>query len=354
METKARDFFNQLLTTPGPTGHEEPVQDVVRRYVQDFADDVKTDVMGNVIAVRNPDAPLRVMLAGHCDQIGLGVRFIDSDGFLYVHPLGGWDLQNLVGQHVTIWAKNGPVYGVIGRKPIHLQEPDDRTKVPKLSELWVDIGAKDRDEAASRVSLGDTMTLRSFTTELANDRIASSATDDRAGVWVVMEALRRIDASRLKCAVYAVSTTQEEEGYRGAKPAAYGIHPTVGIVVDVTFASDCPTIDPKKSGEIKMGGGPVIERGPNFSPIVVDRFCEMAEANEIPYQLCANGRPGGTDACVLQMTQEGVAAGLISIPNRYMHSPVEIVSLDDMEKAAELIARFIENLDENFSFIPHI
>lgn len=354
METSAREFFNSLLTTPGPTGHEERVQEVVRQYAAGFADSVKTDVLGNVIAVRNADAPLRVMLAGHCDQIGLGIRYIDANGFIYVHALGGWDIQNLIGQHVTIWAQDGPVGGVIGRKPIHLLEPEERGKAAKLSDIWVDIGAASREEAEKKVKPGDCITLRTFCTELANDRIAASATDDRSGVWVVMEALRRIDASKLKCAVYAVSTTQEEEGYRGAMPGAFGIHPHVGIAVDVTFASDCPSIEAKKTGEINIGGGPVIERGPSFSPIVVERFCEKAEENDIKYQLCANGRPGGTDTCVIQMTQEGVATGLISVPNRYMHSPVEIVSLADMDAAADLIARFLENLDENYSFIPHI
>lgn len=354
VEAKPKEFLEKLLQTPGVTGREEAVQEVVREYVKDFADEVRTDVMGNVFAVRNPDAPLQVMLAGHCDQIGLGVRFIDSQGFIYVHSLGGWDVQNLIGQHVTIWTKNGPVAGVIGRKPIHLQEPEDRTKAAKLSDIWIDIGTASKEETEKKVAIGDPITLRSFVTELENEQIASQGLDDRAGVWIVMEALRRIDSAKLKCAVYAVSTTQEEEGYRGAKPAAFGINPQVSIAVDVTFASDCPTIEAKKSGEIKMGGGPVIERGPNFSPIVVERFCEKAEQNEIPYQLCANGRPGGTDACVLQMTQGGSATGGISIPNRYMHSAVEVVSLKDLDACADLLARFLEDLDENFSFIPHI
>jgi len=354
LEEKSREFLNQLLLTPGATGREEAVQEVVRAYAGGFADSVTTDVMGNVIAVRNADAPIRIMLAGHCDQIGLGVRFIDADGFIYVHSLGGWDVQNLIGQHVSIWTKNGPVAGVIGRKPIHLQEPEDRSKAAKLGDIWVDIGAQTKEEAEAKVSLGDPITVRSFVTELENSLIAAPATDDRTGVWIVMEALRRIDAEKLKCAVYAVSTTQEEEGYRGSKPAAFGIHPHVAIAVDVTFASDCPTIEAKRSGEIKMGGGPVIERGPNFSPILVERLCDAAEKNGIGYQLCANGRPGGTDACVLQMTREGAATGGISIPNRYMHSPVEVVSLKDLDACADLLARLIEELDENVSFIPHV
>lgn len=353
MERKQREFFNQLLTTSGATGAEQPVQDVVRAYVKDFADEVTTDVLGNVIAVRNPGAKLRVLLDAHCDQIGLGVLNIEKNGFIYVHALGGWDVQNLIGQHVTIWTKNGPVGGVIGRKPIHLLEPEERAKASKLDEIWVDIGAKSAEEAAERVAIGDTITVRTFQTELGNNQLASCAMDDRSGVWVIIEALRRIDPAKLKCAVYAVSATQEEEGYRGSKPAAFGIDPHVGIAVDVTHATDCPTVDPKKIGDIKLGSGPVIKRGPNFNPILVERLCEKAEQNAIPYQLMANGRPGGTDAFVIQMTRSGVATGLVSIPNRYMHSPVEVISLDDMEHAADLLARFVEDLDENFSFIPH-
>lgn len=353
MEPKAKEFLKKVLTTPSPTGFEQPVQDIVREYVKDFADMVATDVIGNVIVGRNVEAPFRVMLTGHCDQIGLTVLHVDADGFLYVTTLGGWDIQNLIGQHVTIWTKNGPVPGVIGRKPIHLLDPEERKVVPKISDIWVDIGAKSKEEALKLVRIGDAITVQMTYSELANQYIASSATDDKSGMWVVMEALRRVDGNKLKCAAYAVSTTQEEVGLRGATTAAHHVNPHVGIAVDVTFASDCPTIDAKKIGEVKLGAGPTIARGPNFNPGVVEQLVTLAEENNLPYQLDATGTPPGTDARAIQMSQDGVATGLVSIPNRYMHSPVEVVSLEDMDAAADLLARFIESLDENSCFTPN-
>ncbi len=349
-----KEFLKKILTTPSPTGFEQPVQEIVREYAKDFADTVETDVMGNVIVGRNVDAPFRVMLTGHCDQIGLSVQYIDPDGFLYVIPLGGWDIQNLIGQHVTIWTKNGPLPGVIGRKPIHLLDAGERKIVPKISDIWVDIGAFSKEEAASLVRVGDAITVQMTYSELRNNNIASSATDDKSGMWVVMEALRRVDSSKLKCAAFSVSTTQEEVGLRGATTAAYHVNPHVGIAVDVTFTSDCPTIEAKKISEIKLGKGPAIGRGPNFNPGVVESLVALAEQNEIPYQLNPSGTPPGTDARIIQMTRSGIATGLVSVPNRYMHSPVEVVSYDDMNACADLLARFIESLDENSDFIPHV
>lgn len=354
METKAKEFLKKVLVTPSPVGFEQPVQEIVREYAKEFADMVATDVMGNVIAGRNMDAPFRVMLTGHCDQIGLSVQYIDSDGFIYVIPLGGWDIQNLIGQHVTIWTKSGPVPGVIGRKPIHLLDPDERKVVPKMSDIWVDIGSSSKEETAEIVRVGDPITVQMTYSELKNDCIASSATDDKTGMWVVMEALRRVDASKLKVAAYAVSTVQEEVGLRGATTAAFHIDPNVAIAVDVTFSSDCPTIDAKKIGEVKLGGGPAIGTGPNFNPGVVESLVSLAEANEISCQMNASGSPPGTDARAMQMTRGGVATGLVSIPNRYMHSPVEVVSLKDMDACADLLARFIESLDPQSDFTPHV
>ena len=352
MDQKAKDFLKKVLTTPSPTGFEQPVQDIVRDYAKDFADTVETDIMGNVYAGRNVNAPFRVMMTGHCDQIGLSVQYIDENGYLYVLQLGGWDVQNLIGQHVTVWTKYGPVPGVIGKKPIHLLDAEERKVVPKISDIWVDIGAASKESAAKLVRVGDAITIQMTYSELQNNRLASSATDDKSGMWVVMEALRRVDASKLKVAAYAVSTTQEEVGLRGATTAAYKINPHVGIAVDVTFTSACPTIDPKKVGEIKLGSGAVITRGPNFNPGVAERLMQVGDENQIPYQLDASGSPPGTDARTIQVSREGVATGLVSVPNRYMHSPVEIVSMDDMDACADLLARFIESLDENTSFIP--
>ena len=354
MEAKSRAFLDQLLTTPSPSGYEEPVQEVVRQYVAPFADQVETDVLGNVIACRNPDAPLRVMLTGHCDQIGLNVNYIDSEGYIYVLSLGGWDVSNLLGQHVTIWTKNGPVPGVIGRKPIHLLEEEERKRAVKLNDIWIDIGEKTKEAAEQIVEIGDPITVKMTVTELRNNNIATSAADDRVGVWVAMEALRRLDAAKLKCAAFAVSTVQEELGLRGATGAVYSVHPHVAIALDVTFASDCPTIEKKRLGDICLGKGGAIGRGPNMNPVVVARLVQASKENNIPYQISASGSPPGTDARAMQLSRGGTASGLVSIPNRYMHSPVEVFSLDDIDSIADMLARFIEGLDESVSFIPSV
>ncbi|NIO46977.1 MAG: M20/M25/M40 family metallo-hydrolase [Planctomycetales bacterium] len=352
MDSAALEFFQEILETPSPSGYEQPVQEVVRRYVSEFADEVKTDSHGNVIAVKNPGAPLRVMLAGHCDQIGLIVQHIDDSGFLYVQPIGGWDPQQLIGQRLTVWAADGPVPGVIARKPIHLLTDEERKQVPKLKDLWLDIGAKDKEEAAGVVRIGDPVTLQLGYQQLRNGLANSPAMDDKTGLWVVMEALRRASQRPLKCALYAVSTVQEEIGLRGARTSAYGIDPQAGIAVDVTHATDCPTIEKKTEGDVGLGKGPVIYRGPNNNPVVVERLIELAEEHEIPYQLGAIGRASPTDANSLQVTRSGVATSLVSIPNRYMHSAVETISLDDIDHAAELLARFASDLTGQEDFTP--
>ncbi len=352
MDPDARAFLEKILETPSPSGYETALQQVVRDRAGGFADEVTTDVHGNVIAVRNPGAPLRVMLAGHCDQIGLVIQYVDSDGFLYVRSLGGWDLQMLIGQRMNVWTDDGPVFGVIARKPIHLLTDEERKQVPKLKDLWLDIGAADKEEAEKLVRIGDPVTVELAFRELPNQRAASPAMDDKCGLWVVMEALRRVDAEKLDCALYAVSTVQEEVGLRGARTAAFGIDPHVGVAVDVTHATDCPTIDKKQEGDVRLGSGPVIYRGPNMNPAVVSRLIQAAETNQIPHQLAADGRPTGTDANAIQITRAGVAAGLVSIPNRYMHSPVEMISLEDIDRAADLLARFAEGLKADACFIP--
>jgi endoglucanase len=352
MDNASQNFFRKLVETPSPSGYEQPVQQLVRDYAAEFADDVQTDSHGNVIAVKNPGAPLRVMLAGHCDQIGLIVQHIDENGFLYVQSIGGWDPQQLIGQRLTVWTDSGPVPGVIARKPIHLLTEEERKQVPKLKDLWLDIGANDTEEAAEAVRIGDPVTLELRYQTMRNNLANAPAMDDKTGLWVVMEALRRAAKGSLDCAVHAVSTVQEEIGLRGARTSAYGIDPHVGIAVDVTHATDCPTIEKKTEGDISLSKGPVVYRGPNNNPIVVQKLIDAADQNEIPYQLGAIGRATPTDANSLQVTRAGVATCLVSIPNRYMHSGVETISLDDIDRAADLLARFVEAISPSDDFIP--
>jgi tetrahedral aminopeptidase len=352
MDSSALDFLKQLLETPSPSGYERPVQDLVRRYVSEFADRVTTDLHGNVIAAKNPDAKLRVMLAGHCDQIGMLVQHIDAEGYIYVQTIGGWDPQQLVGQRMTVWTSGGPVPAVISRKPIHLLTDEERKQVVKLKDMWLDIGAKDKAEAEGLVSIGDPVTLQLGFQMMRNNLANSPAMDDKCGLWVCIEALRRASPKKLNCALYAVSTVQEEIGLRGAQTSAFGIDPQVGIAVDVTHATDCPTIEKKQEGDIALGRGPVIYRGPNMNPQVVERLVEAAKSAAIPYQLGACGRATPTDANALQITRAGVAAALVSIPNRYMHSAVEMISLDDIDRAADLLANFAASLTGEVDFTP--
>ena len=352
MDPNALAFFKKIIDTPSPSGYESPLQELVRAYTGEFADEVTTDVHGNVMAVKNPGAPLRLMLAGHCDQIGLIVQYIDAEGYLYIQQIGGWDPQVLIGQRMTVWAADGPVFGIIARKPIHLLTDEERKQVTKLKDLWLDIGAADKEDAEKVVRVGDPITVELVYREMRNNRVAAPAMDDKTGLWVVVEALRRADPAKLNCSLYAVSTVQEELGLRGAKTSAFGIDPHVGVAVDVTHATDCPSIDKKQEGDIGLGGGPVIYRGPNFNIKVVDQLVKVGDENEIEYQMAAAGRPTGTDANAIQISRAGVAAGLVSIPNRYMHSPVEMISLDDIDRAADLLARFAESLPADADFTP--
>ncbi|MBX3011264.1 MAG: M42 family metallopeptidase [Caldilineaceae bacterium] len=352
MESTAHEFLKALLMAPSPSGYEQPVQAVVRDYVQHFADTVTTDVHGNVIVAKNPTAPQRVLLAGHCDQIGLVVTYIDEKGFLYTKPIGGWDPQQLIGQRMTVWTQSGPVPAVIARKPIHLLKEEERSKVVKLEEMWLDIGAKDKAEAAGLVMIGDAVTLELGYQELRNGLANAPGMDNITGVWVVIEALRRAAQQPLNCAIYAVSTVQEEIGLRGAYTSTFGIAPHIGIAVDVTHATDCPTLDPKQNGEIKLGSGPVIERGPNVNPRLFTKLVDTATSQALPYQIAAHNRGTGTDANAIQLSRAGVVTGLISIPNRYMHSAVETIALDDIDRAADLLAAFMVSLNGDEDFTP--
>ena len=352
MEPTAKEFLVQLLENPSPSGYESPVQEVVRQYVSGFADEVTTDLHGNLIACVNPQGSPRVMLAGHCDQIGMIVTQIDAEGFLYAQSIGGWDPQQLVGQRMTVWTGGGPVPAVIARKPIHLLTDEERKQVIKTKDLWLDIGASSKEQASEFVRIGDAVTLELGYQEMQNDLANAPGMDDATGLWVVMEALRRATGNALHCALFAVSTVQEEIGLRGAQTSAFGIDPQVGLAVDVTHASDCPTIDKNQHGDICLGGGPVIFRGPNMNPVVVQRLIEQCETDQIPFQLAASGRAQPNDSNSIQVNRTGVAAGLVAVPNRYMHSAVEMVSLVDIEHAADLLAAFAGSLSGEDNFTP--
>ncbi|MCA9061114.1 MAG: M42 family metallopeptidase, partial [Planctomycetaceae bacterium] len=315
-------FLRSLLETPGTSGGEQRVQQLVREWVADFADEVATDVHGNVLVTVNPGGQRTILLDAHCDQIGLIVRHIDSNGFLRVNPVGGWDMQILLGQRVVVHAADGLIPGVIARKPIHLLEPDERKSVPKMKDLWIDIGSASEAETRSIVRIGDFATAEPCVRELRNGRISGVAMDDRTGVWVIMNALRQIAAGTPQVRVVAVSSVQEEIGLRGAYTSSYQVNPDIAIAVDVTHATDCPGIDQNEFGRIEIGKGPVVVRGANANPHVFDRLIQTAEAKNIPVQINALGYPASNDGAAIQITRGGCASGLVTLPNRYMHSPV--------------------------------
>ena len=356
MTPESRRFLEAILATPSPSGFEQPVQKVVRDYAEDFADSVTTDVHGNVHAVRfatgKPADAQRIMLAGHCDQIGLMVVHIDENGFLSIQPIGGWDMQILLGQPLTVWTTTGPVPGVVARRAIHLLTPEERGKVPQFTDVWLDIGAKDKADAESIVRHGDPVTFNLGLVNLRNDLISAPALDDKVGLWVCYEALRQLQGRELQSSVYAVSTVAEEIGLRGAITSTYAINPHVGIAVDVCHATDTPGPDKKQVGDIKLGGGPVVVRGPNINPCVFDLLEETATKHDIPIQVRGSARATGTDANAIQISRAGVAAGLIGIPNRYMHSPVEVCHTADLENAAKLLAEFCAAVEVGASWIP--
>lgn len=352
MDTDSRSFLDRLLHSPGPSGYEQEIQKVVRDFATPFADDVTTDWHGNVAACVNPGGSPRIMLAGHCDQIGLMVKHIDENGFIRVSPIGGWDIQMLIGQNVRIWTDNGSVPGVIARKAIHLLTQEERKKVPLMKELWIDIGVDTEAAAKELVGIGDPVTLVLGYQELQNGMIAGAAMDDRVGVWVVMRALQLVAEGNPSAAVYAVSTVQEEIGLRGARTSAFSIDPQLGIAVDVTHATDCPTIDKNEHGDIRMGKGPVIVRGPNVNPVVYRSLMDQAKKNNISVQVNGLSKPAGNDGNAMQLVRGGMAIGLVTIPNRYMHSPVEVISITDLEQAAALIAHFCLGVNESSDFTP--
>ena len=347
-------FLRRMIASPSPSGFEQPIQQTIREEIGQYTDKVQTDVHGNVIATLNPEGHPRVMLTAHCDELGFLVRYIDDRGFIYFAPIGGFDPSTLPGNRVHIHTPSGPVLGVIGRKPIHTLRGDEREKAPKLSDLWIDIGAANREEAQKAVPLGSVATRAAELEPLRGETIVSRALDDKSGVFAVIEAMRRISEKRadLKAAVAFVSAVQEEVGSRGAQTSAYGVDPLIAIAVDVTFTSDHPGTSKEELGDVRLNGGPVISIGGHMNPRVYQLLVDAANEAGIAWQIDAQAANTYTDTDTIQVARAGVATGLLSIPCRYLHTGSEIVSLKDVDEVAELIARFVLALDTNVNVIP--
>lgn len=358
MKKQSYAFLERLMASMSPSGYEDEAAAVWTEEARGFTAAIQRDSHGNTDAVINPGGGPRIMLSGHYDEIGFMVTHIDEDGFLWVQPVGGWDPQIPQGQHVTIRGRKGRVHGVLGKCPIHLLKDEQRNKVTKLDQQWVDIGAGGRKAAEKLVAIGDPLVIDRGMQRLGSDPkgdlVAGRGFDNRAGAFVVLEAARMLSVMKPEAEIHAVATVQEEIGLRGARTAAFGVDPQVGIAVDVTFATDYPSMGEatKKYGRIKVGKGAVITRGPNINPRLFDLMVATAEQHQIAHQISAEARPTGTDANAIQVTRGGVATGLLSVPNRYMHTPCEVVSLDDLMATAELMARTCAAVTAKTSFVP--
>ncbi|MDB6128148.1 MAG: peptidase [Verrucomicrobia bacterium] len=344
----APTFLTELLHARSPSGYESEAHAVFDRHVKPAADEYANDALGNRIATLNPAGDPVLMLAGHLDELGLIITYVNKDGFIYFDTIGGHDRTVISGRRVIIQTAGGPVRGVTGKRAIHLMDEGDRKKVPEIHEIWIDIGAKTKKEALERIAIGDPATY-DHEFELFHGSIgAARAFDNKVGAYVVGETLIRLSREKKKLAakVVSVGTSQEEIGVRGATTSAYAVNPHIAVAVDVGHATDHPDCDNRRYGETKLGGGPILCRGANINPKVFARLLAAAKKAKIPYQLEADPRPTGTDARAIQMGRGGVATGLVSIPLRYMHTPSEVVDLEDVERCVKLLVEFAKGLEK--------
>src|SRR4051812_42700996 len=343
--------LHKLLTAAGPSGYEQAPAAVFREAASAFAE-VTHDTLGSTVAkVAGTGGGRSVAVVGHIDEIGLIVHHIDDDGFLWFTGVGGWDPIILVGQRVAIATRGGTVPGVVGKKPIHLMKDDDRKRVPQLKDLHIDIGAKDGDEARGRVRVGDVAVIDAEPVEFPNNRFVSRSMDNRIGCYVALEAARIVsEAGGAAGDVYALAVTQEEITFGGARTSAYSLNPDVAIAVDVTFATDQPGLSEQELGRHRFGGGPVLTRGATLDPLVFELLHAAGEAEGIPFTVSASSRATGTDGDAFHIARAGIPTSVVSVPLRYMHSPVEMVQLDDVENAAKLIAAFAMRLAPDTDF----
>ncbi|MGM0441949.1 MAG: M42 family metallopeptidase [Elusimicrobiota bacterium] len=340
------DFLEDLINVSSPSGFENKAVDIWRTEVEKYAEEVNIDTAGNCIATLPKKERPRVMIAGHIDEVGFMVKYIDENGYIYFSAVGGVDTQIIPGQSVLINTSKGIIKGVVGKKPIHQLDKEEKKKASKIEDLWIDIGASDKSETEKSVNIGDPIVFDAGLNRLNGDVITGRGFDDKAGAFVVAGVLKGLAGEKMEASLYGVATVQEELGQRGAHTSAFGISPDIGIAVDGTFASDFPTMNKKKTGDIKIGEGPVIARGPNITPRVFNLLMETAEEENIPYQIESVSKPTGTDANIIQTTKSGVTTGLLSIPLRYMHTPVEVISIKDLENTVVLLKEFIKQADK--------
>ena len=353
MNKRSLQFLKSLVNTPSPSGHESKGLRIWMDYVDQYADETYSDAYGNCVAVLNKGGGPRLMLSGHADEIGMTVNFIDDNGYVYVRRLGGTNPAITKAQRVTIHSRKGPVKGVVGSVAPHLMRTDTGVnKVPKIHEIFVDIGADSCKAAEKLIRVGDPITLNDQFELLRGDLAVARAFDNRVGTWAVAETLRLLKTgkAKLNAEVCAVANTMEEVGLFGARQIAYSLHPDVALVMDVTHATDYPTVDKRQHGEIIVGQGPTVTHGNCNHPEVIKRVEQVAKRLKINLQHEAISATSGTDTDAVFWTRGGIPSGLISLPNRYMHSPVEVVSLKDLEQIPQVMAGFAKSLKKGETF----
>jgi putative aminopeptidase FrvX len=351
LDKTSLDFLRRFVDTPSPSGFERPAQEVWRDYVSKFAESVESDVQGNSIAVINKSGKPKIMLIGHCDEVGFMVRFVNDKGFIYFGTIGGVDPNIVPAKRVVIHSEKGPVKGVVGRIAIHMMEKEDEKKAVKMHELWIDIGAANKRDALKRVSVGDPIVFDSGFEILSGKMAVARGFDDKMGAFAVAEALRMLAGrKKLKAAVYGVASVQEEISFAGARTSAFSIKPDVAVAVDVGNATDTPSTSKEKFGEVMLGRGPVIGKGSSVSPGVADKLKAVARKRKIPFQNVAAPTWTGTDADAVFISRAGVACGVVGVPNRYMHTPVEMLHLGDLEHCARLMAAFCQEVGPRADF----
>lgn len=349
-------FLKEIVNVPSPSGFEERAAEVYRGYTRPFADKINTDVHGNVWSILNPEAKMKVMLAGHMDEIGFIIHYISDEGLLYFSTIGGHDSVIPVGQRVWIHGKE-QVPGIIGRKAIHLLEEEEKKKKPEIKDLWIDIGASSREEAEEMISLGDCVTYQYEFQQLMGDRATARGFDNKMGSFIVAEALRILKEDGgldPGVGVYAVATVQEEIGLRGARTASFGIAPQSGLAVDVNHAIDYPSVSKTKHGQLDVGKGPSVMRGANANPLVFKMIVDGAKEEEIPYQVDVAPGGTGTDGNAMQINMGGMAVGILGVALRYMHTPCELLSLTDVENCARLMAAYCRRVKPDTDFTPRL
>lgn len=352
MREQSLQFLKTLVNTPSPSGYEARGQRVWLDYIKPFADETYTDSYGNAVAILNKGGSPRLMLAGHADEIGMTVNYINEEGFIYVRRLGGVDAAITKAKRVIIHSKRGPVKGVVGNVAPHLMKFEKEHPTPKIEDLFIDIGVSSRAAALKLVQVGDPITLAQEFEMLRGDLAIARAFDNRIGTWAVAETMRLLRETRGKFSaeVSAVSNIMEEVGLLGARQIAYSIKPDVALVVDVTHATDYPTVSKQQHGDIKVGRGPTLTHGGPNHPVVVELVETVAKKRRIKLQYEATSATSGTDTDVIFWTRGGIPCALISLPNRYMHSPVEVVSLKDLEQIPELMSAFALSLKKGQEF----